>query len=123
MDADPKAVVQRFNKAINARDLEGLVALMTEDHAFIDSSGDVERGKETMKAGWQTFFERYPDYQNIFEAFSVDGDRVAMRGYSTCSNEPVLDGPAIWTARVRDGLVSEWRVFDDNRGNRRKFGL
>lgn len=37
---------------------------------------------------------------------------VILLGFSDCSHGP-LDGPSIWTARIRDGLVSEWRVYDD----------
>ena len=37
---DVMMVVLRFNERINARDLEGLVGMMTDDHFFIDSKGD-----------------------------------------------------------------------------------
>jgi len=47
---------------------------------------------------------------------------VAIAGYSTCSYGP-LDRPALWSARVRDGLVSEWRVVGDTPENRGKIGL
>ena len=33
----------RFNEKINQRDLEGLVELMTDDHTFIDNSGDIDK--------------------------------------------------------------------------------
>jgi len=36
---DVMMAVLRFNERINARDLEGLVAMMTEDHFFVDSEG------------------------------------------------------------------------------------
>lgn len=31
------AIANRFNEAITARDLDALVALMTDDHALVDS--------------------------------------------------------------------------------------
>jgi len=123
MGADPQEIVQRFNQAINNQDLEKLVALMTEDHKFIDSTGAEEQGKARMAASWEGFFAAFPDYQNVFEQFEVDGSRVAVRGYSHCSNEPALEGPAIWVAHVRDGRVSEWRVVEDTPENRREFCL
>jgi len=58
----------RFNDRINQQDLEGLVELMTDDHTFIDSEGNVTKGKDTMKQGWKEFFKKYPDYQNNFIA-------------------------------------------------------
>ncbi len=51
-----------------------------------------------------------------------EGNFVAIAGYSTCSYGP-LDRPALWSARVRDGLVSEWRVYEDTPENRGKIGL
>jgi len=105
---DIMMVALRFNEKINQRDLEGLVELMTDDHAFIDNSGDVHRN---MKEGWRVFFKNYPDYRNIFTSVTVKDNVAIMVGYSTCSNEPRLNGPSMWTAKVHDGHVSEWRVY------------
>ncbi len=37
---------------------------------------------------------------------------VIMLGFSDCFHRP-LGGPSIWIARIRDGFVSDWRVYDD----------
>jgi ketosteroid isomerase-like protein len=103
-------VALRFNEKINERDLEGLAELMTEDHAFVDSDNAVTKGKSVMRNVWGEFFKRYPDYQNIFTNVTVQDNIVVMVGYSKCSFKP-LDGPNVWTAKVRDGRVSEWRVI------------
>jgi ketosteroid isomerase-like protein len=100
----------RFNERINQQDSEGLAELMTADHKFIDSAGKVTRGKIVMKEGWREFFKKYPDYRNIFTSVTVQDDIVVMVGYSKCSFNP-LKGPNVWTARIRGGRVSEWRVF------------
>lgn len=121
-DQDPKFVALKFNEAINRRDLEGLVALMTEDHLFIDSEGDTTRGRDEMRAGWRKFFSAFPDYRNFFTTICNRGDVVFLLGHSTCS-EPTLDGPAIWTAVIRDSLVAEWRVYEDNLQTRRLLQL
>ena len=113
------AITLQFNNFINSLDLDGLSSLMTDDHTFIDSSDDVhDGGKEAMTEGWRDFFRQYPEYRNIFtRVFAIDGD-IIMVGFSVCPNEPVLDGPAIWTAKIRDGLVAEWHVYLDTRANR-----
>ena len=121
-DPDPQTIVLRFNEAINTRDLESLASLMTEDHTFIDSSNEIHAGKEVMVLGWEDFFESYPDYQNHFEHLETRENEVFILGHSTCSHE-VLDGPAIWTARIVNGLVAEWRVYLDMEDNRRKLEL
>jgi ketosteroid isomerase-like protein len=35
---DPRALTLKFNERINNRDVDGLAALMTDDHTFIDTS-------------------------------------------------------------------------------------
>jgi uncharacterized protein (TIGR02246 family) len=103
-------VALKFNEKINAQDLEGLAELMTDDHSFIDSEGNVTKGKNVMKEGWRDFFNKYPDYKNKFTTVTVLNNVVVMIGHSTCSFKP-LDGPNIWTARIQDERVSEWRVY------------
>ncbi len=111
--ADPfdlMLVALRFNEKINQRDLEGLAELMADDYTFISNSGEVTKGKDVNKQGWKEFFEEYPDYKNIFTCVTVQNNVVVMVGYSTCSYKP-LDGPNIWTAKIRDRRISEWRVI------------
>jgi ketosteroid isomerase-like protein len=104
------SVALRFNDRINQQDLEGLAELMTNDHTFIDNSGEITKGKDVMKEGWRIFFKKYPDYRNIFTCVTIQNYVIVMVGYSICSYKP-LDGPNIWTAKVRDGRISEWRVY------------
>lgn len=119
---DPKLVVLQFNECINHRDLPGLSALMAEDHLFIDSSDDVHKGKEMMVKGWNDFFNQYPDYRNHFSVVESRNNLVLVIGHSTCSHES-LDGPALWTAKVENDLIAEWRVYLDTVENRQKLGL
>jgi len=104
------SIALKFNEKINQQDLEGLAELMSDDHTFIDNSGEITKGKDIMKEGWREFFNKYPDYQNIFTCVTTQNNVVVMVGYSTCSYKP-LDGPSIWTAKIRDGRISEWRVY------------
>lgn len=103
----------RFNECINTRDLTGLGELMSADHVFIDIPGNVHEGRERMITGWFDFFRTYPDYRNNFTRVEVHEQHVVvMIGFSECSYKP-LDGPAIWTAKIGNGLITEWRVYDD----------
>jgi ketosteroid isomerase-like protein len=121
-EKDPKFVVLQFNEYINNRDLQGLSNLMTEDHVFIDSNDDVHSGKGLMIKGWGDFFHQFPDYRNHFAIVESRGDRVFVIGHSTCSFKP-LDGPALWTVKVEDGLIAEWRVYLDTVENRENLDL
>ena len=123
MDAfDVMMTALRFNERINALDLESLSSMMTPDHTFVDRDGDIDAGRDQMTEGWRNFFERFPDYRNVFTKVQVYGDFVAIAGYAICSH-PELDGPFLWSAKVQEGLVSEWRVYVDNEENRKKIGL
>jgi len=104
------SIALKFNEKINAQDHEGLAELMTDDHTFVDSDNTVTKGKETMKKGWKEFFKKYPDYKNTFTNVTTQNNIVVMIGYSTCSHKP-LNGPNVWTAKIRGKRVSEWRVI------------
>ncbi len=116
------SIALRFNEKINARDLTGLSDMMTKEHVFIDSSNETHAGRNEMILGWADFFRRYPDYRNNFTRVVVRDRTVVMLGFSECSYDP-LDGEAIWTAKIENGLVSEWRVYDDTPANREIFKL
>lgn len=121
-DTDLISIALRFNECINNRNLTGLGELMTEDHVFIDIPGEVHKGRDMMVPGWFSFFRNYPDYRNNFTHIEVKEGLVIMVGFSECSHEQ-LDGPAIWTAKIRDGLVSEWRVYEDKKEVRTELGI
>ena len=121
-DVDLRALTITFNEHINGRDLDGLAALMTDDHVFIDTTGHAIRGKAQCLEAWRGFFTAFPDYRNIFDRLEVDGDRLAVVGRSSCSDVR-LDGPALWAAKVREGKLAEWRVYEDTPTNRFTLGL
>jgi ketosteroid isomerase-like protein len=98
-----------FNDRINARDLDGLAALMTDDHTFVDAVGATVDGKPACVEAWRGFFAAFPDYRNVFASVVADGDTVTALGHSE-SSVPALDGPARWTATVRGAQVARWHV-------------
>lgn len=116
------SIALRFNEMINSRNLTGLSDLMTEDHTFIDIPGRVHEGRDSMIVGWAEFFREYPDYRNNFTRVATNGNTVIMVGFSECSFDQ-LDGPSIWTAEIRDDLVAEWRIYEDNQEVRRLLNI
>jgi ketosteroid isomerase-like protein len=106
---DATAVATAFNERINARDVDGLTALMTDDHTFVDDAGTAVTGRPACAEAWTGFFAAFPDYRNVFETMTAEGDTVRVTGYSVCAT-PELAGPAVWTATVREGRVSRWQV-------------
>ena len=121
-DRDPKIIALLYNEQINARSVAGCKNLMTEDHIFIDIPGKVHNGRDYMLKCWREFFDEFPDYRNIFTRVENQDNLVILLGYSTCSHKP-LDGPAIWTATIRDNLVAKWQIFEDTPEERKKLGV
>jgi ketosteroid isomerase-like protein len=110
VSAADEAVVVAFNDAINRRDLAALTDLMHDDHRFIDATGASLDGKAACVDAWRGFFEAYPDYRNVFDEVHGDPEGIVhVRGRSECSVVE-LDGPARWTATVRDARVAIWHV-------------
>ena len=119
---DPKLIALQFNEYINRQNIKGLSSLMAEDHAFIDRKGDVYKGKESMTKGWIEFFENFPDYKNTFNRFESRENVVILMGHAYWSEKDKYD-PAIWTARIENDLVAEWRIFEDTEQNREKLDV
>lgn len=119
---DSKLTALQYNQFINDQDLAGLASMMPEYHIFIDRVGEVDHGKATMLKGWVDFFRSFPAYRNTFTRVQSDGYLVVLYGYATWQEGGEPDW-AIWTARIEDDLVAEWRIYEDNEANRVKFGL
>jgi ketosteroid isomerase-like protein len=122
VSADPVSVAVLFNNSINAADLAGLAALMSDDHVFVDTEGACVSGKEACLAAWQGFFESFPDYRNVFSSLTARESMVTIVGHSVCS-EPSLDGPALWTATVRENKITQWRVYADTPQTRDELAI
>lgn len=120
---EPVETLIAFFDAINRHDADELAALMTEDHVFIDSLGNLHRGRETMRAGWRGYFAMCPDYRVRHQKMLCEGELVAAFGSAggtiSVNGEMSLDNkwetPAAWRAVVRDGRIQEFRVYADNK--------
>jgi hypothetical protein len=88
------------NDAINRRDLGGLVALMAESHRFVDSSGGMVTGRDACRQARQGFFERSPDYRNVFDVLTEVGDGAVVATGRSESSVDALRGRAQWRAVV-----------------------
>jgi hypothetical protein len=114
----PGAIVRRFIEYVNEGDLAGIASLISEDLKFTDIRGRVYREKGFM-AG---YLAEFPNYQiHVCHALR-GGDGVAIIGQTTGSHVPpeIEEGETlVWTAEVKDGLISEWRVYSGEEYARR----
>ncbi len=115
-------VAQAFVRMINRQDVAALAELMSPDHRFTDSLGNVVAGREQMRGAWAAYFSMVPDYSLAIDEFYESGPAVVMLGaaqgtYSadgTLKDENRWNMPVALRAMVREGLISEWQVYADN---------
>jgi len=117
-----KDVVNQFVRAINQHDEEAIFELMTEDHRFIDSGGQVFEGREETRGGWVRYFSLVPDYKISISAVFDSENTVVLLGKAsgTYTSDSVLkpenhwETPGAWRAVVSGDKVKEWQVYADN---------
>ena len=122
MTKDPKLIALQFNEYINNHDIKGLTSLMTNDHTFIDRANDIYKGKDVMTEGWIDFFKNYPVYKNTFTRVESRDNVVILIGYAFWSEDCPHD-KAIWTVKIENDLVAEWRIYEDTEENRNRLRI
>ena len=120
---DPKLTALLFNECINSQDIEGLAALMTDDHSLICYDNNDTNNKESSRKAWSTFFHDFPDYKNHFTRIESRDNFVIIIGKSTCSNSDFLNKKALWSAKIENDKLSEWQVYDDTIENRKRLKI
>jgi len=105
-------VIDRFNEAFNRHDVDAVMALMTDDVIFDNTSpspdGEVYQGQTAVRAFWERFFTSTPSAHFEAEDVFAGGDRATVRWrytWKTDSGEGHVRGVDVF--RVRDGKVAE----------------
>lgn len=111
---ESKELVGRFWKAYGNQDIDGCVALVTQDMAL---HGSTNQGREGLRAELIYWYEALPDLSLTVEDLIADGDRVAVRvTYSATHTGEVLGVPTTgknvtWPEidifRIEDGEIGE----------------
>jgi|SRR5262245_55128342 len=108
--------ITEFAAAINSHDPERIAALMSDDHTFIDAHGNEVTGRETMKAGWDSYFRLFPDYYIEIEDVLTKGEAAMAYGYAGAGiGQKAWKIPASWRAIVRGEKIRVWQVYADTK--------
>jgi ketosteroid isomerase-like protein len=106
---DTLQVIQRFNAACNRHDVDAIMALMTDDCHFENTSpfpdGTLYEGAAAVRGFWEQFFAGAPNAHFVTEDQFACGDRAVVRWTYHWSAEGHIRGVDIM--RVRDGKVAE----------------
>ncbi len=105
---DTLATIERFNEAFNRHDVDAVMALMTEDVVFENTSpppdGERQEGQAAVRAFWERFFAGSPRAHFEAEESFAAGDRCVVR-WRYSWGDGYIRGVDLF--RVRDGKVAE----------------
>ena len=111
MDAETAAThaeIERFNEAFNRYDVDAVMAMMTEDIVFENTSpppdGKRCEGQEAVRAFWERLFAGSPQAHFEAEDMFAAGDRCVVRWRYSWGTAHVR---GVDLFRVRDGKVAE----------------
>ena len=106
-------VIDRFNEAFNRHDVEGIMALMTNDVVFENTSprpdGERYDGQESVRGFWEQFFASSPNARFDTEDIFAGGNRCTVRWIYNWIDADGKRGHVrgVDVFRVRDGKVAE----------------
>ncbi|MEK9138722.1 MAG: nuclear transport factor 2 family protein [Bacteroidota bacterium] len=106
------AAVNRFNEAFNRRDVDAVMAAMTQDCVFENTNpppdGARYVGQDSVRAYWVKFFEKNPDAKFEAEEAIVMDDRCVVRWvYRKMKDGKPWRLRGVDVFRVKDGKVAE----------------
>ena len=103
-----RTVIDQFNAAFNAHDIEAVMALMTDDCVFENTypppDGARFEGQAAVRANFAAFFAESPHAQFEFEDIFAGGDRACVRWRYRWSSGHVR---GVDVFRVRDNRIVE----------------
>lgn len=107
------AIIEHFNEAFNRHDVDAIMALMTEDCVFENTSpapdGERHEGQAEVQEFWQRFFAGTPSAHFETEDLFAAGDRCTVRWRYTWTEPDGESGHVrgVDVYRLRDGKVAE----------------
>jgi hypothetical protein len=110
---ETRDVIDRFNEAFNNHDVDGVMALMTDDVVFDNTSpapdGTRVEGQADVRAFWEKFFAGNPRAWFDTEDMFVTDDRCTTRWRFTFDKDAPEKGHirGADVFKVRDGKVCE----------------
>jgi uncharacterized protein (TIGR02246 family) len=107
-----RAAVDRFNDAFNAHDIDAVMAAMTADCVFENTSppfGDRHEGQGAVRKAWEEFFAASPTAHFDAEDVITTGDRCVVQWRYSWQNDDGTKAQirGVDVLRVRDGKVAE----------------
>jgi ketosteroid isomerase-like protein len=113
--SDAVGVVERLNAAMNARDIEALVACFHDDYVSEQPAHPERafRGREQVRENWSAVFAGVPNFRSELVRASADGESVWSEWHwrGTQSEGTLLDMAGVIVCGVREGRISWARLY------------
>jgi len=106
-------IIERFNDVFNKHDVDGIMALMTDDVVFENTlprpDGEHYEGQDSVRGFWESLFSGSPSARFETEDIFAGGDRCTVRWIYHWLDDEGKPGHVrgVDVFRVRDGKVAE----------------
>jgi hypothetical protein len=115
--ADKKIVIGQAYAAFNRRDIDGALALMTEDVSWPKASeGGKVIGKEEIRAYWTRQWGEFDPHVEPLAITEEDGRKVRVRVHQLVKNlqgEILWDGEVLHVFTIKSGLITAMNLGDE----------
>lgn len=105
-----KTIIRRAYAAFNKRDIDGALALMTEDVSWPKASeGGRVQGKEEIRAYWSRQWREFDGHVEPLEITEEDGGKVRVRVHQLVKSfdgNVLSDSEVLPIFRVNGGLIA-----------------
>jgi hypothetical protein len=115
--ADTKTLIEQAYSSFNKRDIDGVLALMTEDVSWPKASEGVKIiGKEEIRAYWTRQWSEVDPHVEPLAMTEEDGGKVRVRVHQLVKS---LKGDVLWDREVlhiytvKSGLIAAMDIGDE----------
>jgi len=114
--ADAKAIIERAYSAFNKRDIDGVLALMTEDVSWPKAAeGGRVVGKEEIRAYWTRQFGVFDPLVEPLAMTEEDDGKIRVRVHQlvkSLQGDVLSDSEVLHVYTVRSGLIAAMDLGD-----------
>jgi hypothetical protein len=114
--AHAEKLIEQAYSAFNARNVDGALALMTEDVSWPKASeGGKVVGKEEIRAYWTRQWREFDPQVEPLAMTVEDGGRVRVRVHQlvkSLGGQVLADGEVVHVFTVRDGMIAAMDLAD-----------
>ena len=118
--ADTKLLIEQAYTAFNKRDIDGALALMTQDVSWPKASeGGKVIGKEEIRAYWTRQWGEFDPHVDPLAMTEEDGDRICVRVHQlvkSLQGDVLSDSEVLHMFTVKNGLIAAMDLAATNEG-------